>query len=346
MTDGFAAMIQKCQTALEIKYDGKQLVEAKACLEAEQKLIEDLRLTEVLLRAAEFGSKLQQSGRACRLNGSSCSSMVNFLLGLSEVDPIRHHTLSQRFWITNSGAAPRFRFLVELDHEHTLNDSQLPEGTIVHEMTPLEVVADIAQRQHPRIDIPTSDVATFEAMTAGDTDGVFQFESDHVRRLVGKIRPRSIDDLAIVTALAAIECSHPEVAADFVSQHEQPPQAELHFEALSVTQFKAPLFQETIMSILHYIVGLGWIDSWRFILESVKNRLNPNHPLWEEAARKAIHKSEDETKVNQWIESLAQASRIATCRAHHLANAITSYRAAFIRTHFRKQFEQTLETVC
>ena len=79
-------------------------------------------------------------------------------------------------------------------------------------------------------------------------------------------------------------------------------------------------------------VGLTWSDSRRFILDSVKHRLNENHPLWQEAVRKAARNCKDEIEAEQLIEALTKASRTATCRAHHVANAITSYRAAFLRT--------------
>jgi hypothetical protein len=97
--------------------------------------------------------------------------------------------------------------------------------------------------------------------------------------------------------------------------------------------------------MLHKQIRLSWNDSWRFILDSAKGKLNENSRLWGISIANASSRCGDKDRAMQWIGQLVKASHTATCRAHHIANAITSYRAAFIRTHYREPFEQTLVSV-
>ena len=337
MADDYGEIVRTCQEALRYKFDRMQLPQAESCFDAERRLIEERGFSNVLVQAVEFATEQKQHGRAIHLIGSGCSSMINYLLDLSEVDPIEHRTLFQRFWLTGNDAPPTFQFVVASADKDTATEIPVPEHVSVHPMTPLENIPVIVERKFPEINIPMNDPATFEAITAGDTDGVFQFETESVRKLAARIRPRRIDDLAIITALTVIECSEPSVVAEYlahsavssIADHQQRNHETGTNRSLDP---EAVLFQEAILSVLHLQVGLTWSDSRRFILDSVKHRLNENHPLWQEAVRKATRNCKDEIEAEQFIEALTKASRTATCRAHHVANAITSYRAAFLRT--------------
>lgn len=334
MASDYDEVLRKCQSALRLRYDGALRPQAECCIDDERQLIEERGFSNVLVEVVEFATEQRRHGRACHLIGSGCSSMINYLLDLSEVDPIEHRTLFQRFWITSNGSPPIFQFVVASPANDTTTEIPVPENVSVHPMTPLEQIPVIVERRFPKINIPMNDPATFEAITAGDTDGVFQFETECVRNLAARIRPRRIDDLAVITALAVIECAEPNVVAEYLAHSAVSSKAD-HQQRNHETGTnwsldpEAALFQEALLSVLHVQVGLAWSDSCRFILDAKKHRFNENHPLWQEAVRRATRNCHDEIEAEQFIEALTKASRTATCRAHHVANAITSYRAAF-----------------
>ena len=279
MASDYDEVLRKCQSALRLRYDGALRPQAERCFDDERQLIEERGFSNVLVQVVEFATEQRQHGRACHLIGSGCSSMINYLLDLSEVDPIEHRTLFQRFWITSDGSPPTFQFVVASPANDTKIEIPVPENVSVHPMTPLEQIPVIVERKFPEINIPMNDPATFEAITAGDTDGVFQFETECVRKLAALIRPRRIDDLAVITALAVIECSEPSVVADFLARSTESSKADHQQRDLRVGRFPhldALLFQESILLLLHHQVALTWSDSRRFILDSVKHRLNEN----------------------------------------------------------------------
>jgi hypothetical protein len=111
-----------------------------------------------------------------------------------------------------------------------------------------------------------------------------------------------------------IRLGHPKIAETFNVEHEQ----------------ESPLpivFQETIMARLHRQGRVPWNETYRCVQTAAKGR--------------AVHAADVEGLLNQ----LTEASRWAVCRAHHVANAITSYRAAYYRTFHRQAFENALQRV-
>ncbi len=348
MANGFDKILGNCQSALRFRFDDAQLPQAESCFDAERNLIEDRGFSNVLVQAVEFATEQKQHGRAIHLIGSGCSSMINYLLDLSEVDPIEHRTLFQRFWLTSNDAPPTFQFVVASADKDTATEIPVPEHVSVHPMTPLESIPVIVERKFPEINIPKNDLATFDAITAGDTDGVFQFETEYSRKLAARIRPKRIDDLAVIMTLTAIKCSEPRVVADFLARSTESSKADhqhLDLRVGTVPHFDALLFQESILLLLHHQVGLTWSEAYRFLLDAAKGRRRENHSLWKEAVRKASQRCQDEIKAEYLVEALAKSSITATCCAHHLANAITSYRAAFLRTHWRMAFDMALSVV-
>lgn len=346
MANDYDEILRKCQSTLQFRFDDA-LPQAESCFDAERNFIEERGFSNALVQAADFAAMQKQRGRACHLIGSGCSSMFNYLLDLSEVDPIQHRTLFQRFWMTSDNTPPIFQFVVASSASAAINEIPVPENVSVHPMTALERIPDIVERRIPQINIPMNDPATFDAITAGETDGIFQFEAEYARKLAARIRPRSIDDLAVITALTVIECSEPRIVADFLARSTESSKADHQQRDLRVataSHLDALLFQESILLLLHNQVGLTWSEAYRFLLDAAKGRRRENHSLWQDAVSKALRRCRDEIKAQCLVEALAKSSITATCCAHHIANAITSYRAAFLRTHQRSAFESALDS--
>lgn len=213
--------IERCQTALQTKYDPGRRCRARPYFEAERKLVEERAFEPALVQAAEFADHLNQTGRTAHLIGSGCSSVATYLLGLSEVDPIRYRTHISRFWLTRDGQPPVFQFVyAPMDGDG--QDLGTPDGVTAHPMTALEQVPALLESTLPPVDISWPDQTTFDAINSGDTESVFQLDAEPVRDLIARVRPTRIKHLAVVTALNVIGCDHPEVVEAFVSQTETP----------------------------------------------------------------------------------------------------------------------------
>ncbi|RBN36176.1 hypothetical protein DMN50_36850, partial [Priestia megaterium] len=49
--------------------------------------------------------------------------------------------------------------------------------------------------------IPFNDQKTFELLSKGDTTGIFQLESDGMRRVLQQLKPTELEDIVAVNAL-------------------------------------------------------------------------------------------------------------------------------------------------
>ena len=144
----------------------------------------------------------------------------------------------------------------------------------------------------------------------------------------------------MVTALAQIGHSHPEVVAECLQcLQARSARRQAAGGGVDPEVWGLPfLFQENIMRLLRRQTGLSWEETYRFVLEAAKDRMTDQHDLWMPVLEglERHHRTSGEVQLRKLIT----ASHWAVCRAHHLANAITTYKAAFFRTHHREDFEQ------
>jgi hypothetical protein len=62
--------------------------------------------------------------------------------------------------------------------------------------------------------------------------------------------------------------------------------------------------------------------------------LDVDHPLYEKALHGATAKESNTAKAQQFVRTVERDSQSADCLAHHVANAITSFRSAYLKTHY------------
>jgi DNA polymerase III alpha subunit len=334
VTKSHDEIIQRCCSSIQKRYSIVDQPNAVRRLEREFDFVRERGFISRLQEALNLADSLTESHTAFRLIGSGCTSYVNYLLGLSEVNPVQFRLPWQRFWATSDGEAPTFLFVADLANEEPTR--RIP-GLTVHRMTVLETIPN-----RPRaVEIPEFDKATFDRISAGDTAGVFQFENDAVRKIAVRLRPTTVRELATVTALALRGCSDPEFAAEFMRNHSRNHVGDDTNDGLH----SAPmLFQEELIAVLRRRAGLDPFQAYEFIREWKKNGgLDVDHPLYEKALHGATDREDNAVKAQQVVQRVARDSHSAVCMAHHVANAITSFRSAYLKTHYAERFEKLLE---
>ena len=338
----FAAVVERCRSALNFKFRRGAENQAGPMLEAEIRAIEQQGREDALLRIVEFGDQLRHKGAVFHLIGAGASSVVLYLLGFSEVDPVRFRTHFERFWCSSSIKPPAFLFVVMPARDTSWDDIPRPPYVTTHSMTPLEAVPELLLQRLPEVTVPMNQEAVFAAIHDGDTDGVFQLESESVRTLLSQVHPPRIKTLATVTALEQISHSHPDITERFLNGLQERAESKSKGSKTVRDKNQLPiLFQETIMEQLHRDGQIPWDRTYPFVQVAAKQKpIQGTEPLDE---LKAVIEQGHDLDRRQRLNQLAAASRWATCRAHHVANAITSYRAAYYRTFHRQEFEVALQ---
>ncbi len=98
--DPLAVLRKKCDAGISVKYptaDRVLLTTVTERLDAELATIEGLGYASYFLTVAGVCEDIRGIGVRVAARGSGAGSLVNHLLGISGVDPIRHHLLMERF---------------------------------------------------------------------------------------------------------------------------------------------------------------------------------------------------------------------------------------------------------
>ena len=110
--------------------------------------------------------------------------------------------------------------------------------------------------------IPDDDAKTFEMLSRGETTGVFQLESDGMRRVVSELRPNSLDD---IVALVALYRPGPmEWIPLYISnKHGRTKLKYLHpkLEPILAPTYAVACYQEQVMQIARDIAGFSMSDA-------------------------------------------------------------------------------------
>ncbi|MFC0360374.1 DNA polymerase III subunit alpha [Kytococcus schroeteri] len=113
--DAMAGLVQRCRTALEELYPGAARRRAADRLEDELSTIGALGYATYFLTVAQVCDLIREAGGRVAARGSGAGSLVNRLLGISGVDPLRHDLLMERFCSPLRAELPDIDIDVESD---------------------------------------------------------------------------------------------------------------------------------------------------------------------------------------------------------------------------------------
>ena len=147
--------------------------------------------------------------------GASTSSLVNYCLGITEVDPLQFGLLYERFLWTRENPFPQ----IDLDIEDSrrkeaisiLQERIMDYGLVKMNICNLkilnvikETLEQIVGKHQVGIDInqiPLNDDKTLNVFISGDTSDIFMFQSDNLRKLLKAFKPSSFTDLVLINAM-------------------------------------------------------------------------------------------------------------------------------------------------
>jgi error-prone DNA polymerase len=96
--DAFAALRRRCLAAIPTRYPDHSMADAvHTRLEEELRTVETLGIPAYFLTVAAVVDLIKDRGIRVAARGSGAGSLVNHLLGISAVDPLRHGLLMERF---------------------------------------------------------------------------------------------------------------------------------------------------------------------------------------------------------------------------------------------------------
>lgn len=223
----------------------------------------------------------------------------------------------------------------------------------------LTVIADaekMIRRHTPDFSIEKvsdHDAATFQMLGQGRTMGVFQLESAGITNVVTGLRPQSIEDITAVVALYRpgpmqsipryIECRHHPEKVRYKHPLLEP--------ILSVT-YGCMVYQEQVMEAFRKLAGysLGKADMVRRAMskkkfkELEKERVSFIYGNPGEGIDGAIARGVPEQTAAEIFDEIMDFANYAFNKAHAVCYAVVSYRTAYLKCHYPREYLAALLT--
>jgi len=211
-----------------------------------------------------------------------------------------------------------------------------------------DTLARIYKVQDKKIDIeniPQNDKGSFEVFKKGDTVGIFQLESEGMRRYLQQLKPNKFED--IIAMVALYRPGPMSLIPEYIQRKNKVKRVEyIHpkLEKILFSTYGFPVYQEQIMHIAQEIArfSLSEADILRKAIgKKIKKLLISQKEKFFNGAKQNNISEKVTEKIWSWIEPFA---RYSFNKSHATAYATIAYQTAYLKHHFPVEFMSALLT--
>ena len=193
--------------------------------------------------------------------------------------------------------------------------------------------------------VDITDAATFDTLCSGRCDGVFQLESTGIRQMLTQLKPRCLDD--IIAAIALYRPGPMDSIPKYIEARHDP--SKIHYctpklaPILDVT-YGCIVYQEQVMQIFREIAGysFGHADVVRRAISKKKQSvLDGERQAFIDGA---VERGITEADATELFEDIVSFANYAFNKSHAAAYAVLSFRTAYLKTHYPREYESALLT--
>ena len=187
--------------------------------------------------------------------------------------------------------------------------------------------------------LPLDDGATYRLIARADTVGVFQFESEGMRRALTQVRPSCFAD---IVALGALYRPGP---MDNIPQfarrkngEEAPDYLHPSLEAVLKETYGVIIYQEQVMQIAQILAGysLGEADLLRRAMgKKIQAEMNAQKARFLDGA---VANGVDKRQASGIFDLVDKFAGYGFNKSHAAAYAVLSYQTAWLKTHYPVEF--------
>jgi DNA polymerase-3 subunit alpha len=213
--------------------------------------------------------------------------------------------------------------------------------TIIEET--LQLVRETKGKEIKISEIPLNDSVTYQLLQAGETTGVFQFESSGMRRYMKEIKPTELEDL---TTLVALYRPGPmELIPSFIKR-KQGKEKITYFhprlEPILKNTYGIGVYQEQMMQIATDLAGYSLTEAdtlRKAIGKKIKTLLQKQK---EKLIAGMINNGIDQKTAEKIWQLFPPFARYGFNRSHAVAYALIGYQTAYLKAHFPVEFMTAL----
>ena len=209
--------------------------------------------------------------------------------------------------------------------------------TLLHKA--IQQTQKITKKELDITKIPLDDPRTFELFQKAQTNGIFQFESDGIRRVLKEMKPTEFEDL--VAVLSLYRPGPMEQISHFINRKKgteivQYPHASL--QRILEPTYGILVYQEQVMQVASEMAGfsLGEADILRRAIGKKNSEtIAAQKEKFVQGALTKGYKQEDAETVYDYIEKFAN---YGFNKSHAVAYAMLSYQLAYLKANYPTAF--------
>ncbi|WP_025209740.1 DNA polymerase III subunit alpha [Hippea sp. KM1] len=196
--------------------------------------------------------------------------------------------------------------------------------------------------------IPLDDEKTYKLLQRGDTLGVFQLESSGMQRLIMDLKPTVFEDLIALVALYRPGPLGSGMVQDFIDRKhgKKPIEYPLpELEDILKDTYGIILYQEQVMQIASKLAGysLGEADILRRAMGKKKKEVMDEQRVI--FVERAVERGIPKDKAEYIFDLMAKFAEYGFNKSHSAAYAYIAYQTAYLKAHYREQFERAIKVV-
>ncbi len=219
-----------------------------------------------------------------------------------------------------------------------------------------DAVRNVKQSQGIELDIDhlnMEDEEVYDLLCSGQTEGVFQLESNGMKSFMKELKPRNIED--VIAGISLYRPGPMDFIPLYIKGKEHP--EEIHYDCPQLEKILAPtygciVYQEQVMQIVMELAGytLGRSDLVRRAMSKKKGdvmqreRQNFVYGNEEEKVPGCVNRGIDEKTANKIFDDMIDFAKYAFNKSHAACYAIVAYQTAYLKCHYPKEYMAALIT--
>ncbi|MBQ8351728.1 MAG: DNA polymerase III subunit alpha [Clostridia bacterium] len=193
--------------------------------------------------------------------------------------------------------------------------------------------------------IPQDDAETFRLMAEGQTNGVFQLESAGMKQMLAQLKPANLED--VIAAIALYRPGPMDSIPRYIACRNGTEQVSYAVPALrdilGVTN-GCIVYQEQVMQICRELAGYSFAHA-----DIVRRAMSKKKAEVMEAERAqfvagSVARGVDQAAAEQIFEEMVSFASYAFNKSHATAYAVISYRTAYLKVHYPREYMAALMT--
>ncbi|MFN9125505.1 MAG: DNA polymerase III subunit alpha, partial [bacterium] len=183
--------------------------------------------------------------------------------------------------------------------------------------------------------IPLDDQRVLELFRRGDTNGIFQFESGGMKKLLVDMKPDRLEDL--IAANALFRPGPMDLIPDYnARKHGRQAVPKVHdvVERFTAETYGIMVYQEQVMQVLHHLGGIPLRGAYTVIKAISKKKQDTINGARADFVKGAGERGLPEAKAVELFELILKFAGYGFNKSHSTGYAIIAYQTAYLKTNF------------